>query len=174
MKKLATTLTLCASFAFSNAALAHPGCPDIEFWGKSTENCEEHQHEEVTLVGAEEKHIIYFAFDSAVVGDIQDIKDYIDSLKQLDKITLVGHADRLGTNNYNQKLSQRRVNAVADKLIYNGIEEGKIFTDYKGEEIPAQSCEGERSPELIECLYANRRVEIEIVGEKVLQQADHH
>lgn len=172
MKKLTKTLTLCASFALSNAAFAHPGCPEIEFWGKSSENCEEHHHEEITLIGAEEKHIIYFDFDSAVVGNIQDINDYINSLKYLDKITLVGHADRLGTTDYNQKLSQKRVNAVADKLIDSGIEEDKIFTDYKGEDIPAQSCEGDRSPELIECLYANRRVEIEIIGEKVLQQVE--
>jgi OOP family OmpA-OmpF porin len=169
MKKTTLALCLTAATVFSTSAIAHPECLKKEFWDNTPDNCVEHTHEE-TLVGAEEKHIVYFAFDKSDVGDIQDITNYIDSLKQLDSITLVGHADRLGSDDYNDALSKRRVDAVEQRLIDSGVDASKISTDYKGERIPAESCDTESGSELIECLFANRRVEIEIVGEKVLEQ----
>lgn len=171
MKKIIFTSIALPLLFTAQLATAHPACPQKEFWGQQP-NCEEHVHEEatkeITLVGAEEKHIVYFDFDSAIVGNIGDITNYVDQLKNLDGINLVGHADRLGESDYNVALSKRRVEAVAKALQKSGIAADKIISDYKGENIPAKSCEGERSPELIECLFANRRVEIEITGEKVL------
>ena len=92
MQKAALTLALFTAFSFSSTASAHPECPKLNFWDKTPNSCEPHHHEETTLVGAEEKHIVYFSFDSAEVGSIQDIVKYIDTLKQLDSVTLVGHA----------------------------------------------------------------------------------
>lgn len=170
MKKTTLALCLTAATMFSASATAHPECVKKEFWDNTPDSCVEHKHDETTLVGAEEKHIVYFAFDKAEVGDIQDITNYIDSLKNLESITLVGHADRIGSDNYNDALSKRRVDAVEQRLIDSGVDASKITTDFKGERIPAESCDSEVGPELIECLFANRRVEIEIVGEKVLEQ----
>lgn len=172
MQKAALTLALSTVFSFSSTVSAHPECPKLNFWDKTPTSCEPHQHEEITLVGAEEKHIVYFSFDSAEAGNIQDIVNYIETLKQLDSVTLVGHADRLGSDEYNDALSKRRVDAVEAKLINNGVDSSKITTDFKGERIPAQSCEDTDSTELIDCLFANRRVEIEIIGEKVLETTE--
>lgn len=171
MHKPALIIALLAAITSSSSIFAHPECPKLDFWGKTPDGCEPHQHEEVTLVGAEEKHIVYFAFDSAEVDDIQDIVNYVDGLKQLDSVTLVGHADRLGSDEYNDLLSKRRVDSVESKLINNGVDASKITTDYKGERVPAQACESRSGIELIDCLFANRRVEIEIVGEKVLENS---
>lgn len=169
MKKTTMALCLTAATAFSGSALAHPECTKKEFWDNTPDNCVTH-----TLVGAEETHIVYFDFDKSDVGDIQDITDYISDLKELNQITLVGHADRLGSDDYNVALSKRRVDAVEQKLIDSGVDSSKISTDYKGESVPAQTCEGDFGPELIDCLHANRRVEIEIVGEKVIEEHSHN
>ena len=169
MQNPAVIIALFTAISFSNSSYAHSECPKLSFWGKTPDGCEPHKHDEVTLVGAEEKHIVYFAFDSSEVDDIQDIVNYVDGLKQLDSVTLVGHADRLGSDEYNDLLSKRRVDAVESKLINNGVDASKITTDYKGERVPTQACESSSGIELIDCLFANRRVEIEIVGEKVLE-----
>ncbi|MGB0283405.1 MAG: OmpA family protein [Neptuniibacter sp.] len=169
MKNITLALCLASAAAFSGSAFAHPECTKKEFWDNTPDNCVTH-----TLVGAEEKHIVYFDFDKAIVGDIQDITDYISGLKELNSITLIGHADRIGSDDYNDALSKRRVDAVEQKLLESGIDGSKISTDYKGEKVPAQTCEGDFGPELIDCLHANRRVEIEIIGEKIIEQHTHN
>ncbi|MDF2181486.1 OmpA family protein [Neptuniibacter sp. CAU 1671] len=122
------------------------------------------------LVDAEEKHIVYFDFDSSKVDSVKDITDYIASLKELDAVRLVGHADRIGTNAYNDALSERRVLKVQDALVAGGVDANKITTGFMGETAPAKSCTGHRGADLIDCLRANRRVEIAITGKKVIMQ----
>jgi OOP family OmpA-OmpF porin len=113
-----------------------------------------------------EKHIVYFDFDSANAGDVSDISSYINSLKSVTSVNLVGHADRIGTNAYNDALSKRRVDAVAAALQAGGVNGSVISTGYMGETAPAKSCDGLRGATLIDCLRANRRVEVEISGTK--------
>ncbi|PIE24917.1 MAG: flagellar motor protein MotB [Neptuniibacter caesariensis] len=113
-----------------------------------------------------EKHIVYFDFDSSNPGDVSDIADYIKSLKKVSGVNLVGHADRIGSNAYNDALSMKRVNAVSDALQGAGISRSVITTGYMGENAPAKSCDGLNGANLIDCLRANRRVEVEISGKK--------
>ena len=113
-----------------------------------------------------EKHIVYFDFDSSNPGDVSDIADYIKSLKEVNSVNLVGHADRIGASAYNDALSQKRVNAVSDALQGAGVNGSAISTGYMGENAPAKSCDGQRGTNLIDCLRANRRVEVEISGKK--------
>ncbi|EAR60820.1 OmpA family protein [Neptuniibacter caesariensis] len=113
-----------------------------------------------------EKHIVYFDFDSSNPGDVSDIADYIKSLKEVNSVNLVGHADRIGASAYNDALSQKRVNAVSDALQGAGVSGSAISTGYMGENAPAKSCDGQRGTNLIDCLRANRRVEVEISGKK--------
>lgn len=169
MKKITLALCLSTATAFSGSVLAHPECTKKDFWDNTPDNCVTH-----TLVGAEEKHIVYFDFDKSNVGDVQDITDYISSLRELNEIILIGHADRIGSDSYNDALSKRRVDAVEQKLIDSGVDSSKITTDFKGERVPAQTCEGDLGPELIDCLHANRRVEIQIVGEKIIEKHTHN
>lgn len=113
-----------------------------------------------------EKHIVYFDFDSSNAGDVSDISSYITSLKSVTGVNLVGHADRIGSNAYNDALSKRRVDAVSSALQAGGVNGSVISTGYMGESAPAKSCEGLRGATLIDCLRANRRVEVEISGTK--------
>lgn len=116
-----------------------------------------------------------FAYDKAEITDIGRSKlgEFADRAKDinLEVITAVGHADRIGSDSYNQKLSEKRANSVKDFLIDRGIPANRIYTEGKGEAQPAtgNSCknmgpENKRNRKLIDCLAPDRRVELEAVG----------
>ncbi|CAA7621081.1 Outer membrane protein A (3aII*Gd) [Magnetospirillum sp. LM-5] len=70
------------------------------------------------------------------------------------KVDLTGHADRSGSDKYNQALSLKRGNAVKDALVKQGIPANQISVVAKGESAPLVStADGVREPQ-------NRRVEI--------------
>jgi outer membrane protein OmpA-like peptidoglycan-associated protein/opacity protein-like surface antigen len=70
------------------------------------------------------------------------------------QVVLAGHADRSGSDAYNQGLSQRRANRVRDYLITQGVPAGSMTTQAFGEERPrVETADGVREPD-------NRRVEI--------------
>jgi OmpA-OmpF porin, OOP family len=88
---------------------------------------------------------------------------------QFDVISVEGHTDRLGTEDYNQRLSQRRAEAVKAYLISaDGIDSSRISAVGKGESVPvtkADDCKGGKAKaKLIACLQPDRRVEIEVTG----------
>jgi outer membrane protein OmpA-like peptidoglycan-associated protein len=73
---------------------------------------------------------------------------------QSTRIEVAGHADRSGTPRYNQRLSQRRAEAVASELVARGVDRGEIGVTAFGESRPlVQTADGVREPQ-------NRRVEI--------------
>jgi OmpA-OmpF porin, OOP family len=87
----------------------------------------------------------------------------------LEVIIAVGHADRIGDDKYNQKLSEKRSASVKDYLVSKGIEANRIYAEGKGEKQPVtgDKCKGDKkSKALIECLQPDRRVEIEVIGTK--------
>lgn len=76
----------------------------------------------------------------------------------LEVIIAVGHTDWIGTEQYNQKLSERRANAVKEYLVSKGVEKNRVYTEGKGESQPIAS------NKTAEGRAKNRRVEIEMVG----------
>ena len=73
---------------------------------------------------------------------------------QTTRIEVAGHADRSGTPQYNQRLSQRRADAVAAELVNRGIPRNEIVVTAFGESRPlVPTADGVREPQ-------NRRVEI--------------
>jgi OOP family OmpA-OmpF porin len=96
-----------------------------------------------------------------LAGDVKNIK--------LEVIIAVGHADRFGTDAYNQKLSEKRAEAVKAYLVSKGIEPNRVYTEGKGKKQPitkADQCKGPKSKKTIDCLQPDRRVEIEVIGTK--------
>ncbi len=116
-----------------------------------------------------------FDFDKAVLrpegkAKLDDVVSKLDKIA-LEVIIAVGHTDRLGSDKYNQKLSERRAQSVKDYLIGKGVEPNRIYTEGKGEAQPKTTgCnmkpESNRNKKLIECLQPDRRVDIEIIGTK--------
>ena len=84
--------------------------------------------------------------------------------KKLDKLIVTGHTDRFGSAKFNQKLSQKRADAVKAYLAGKGVDKTKIMAEGKGSSQPktaAKQCEGKKSAKVIACLAPDRRVEIE-------------
>ena len=119
-----------------------------------------------------------FAFDNSVLNPAG--KRMLDDLtRQLsgtsyNLITVTGHADRFGSNQYNQKLSLRRANAVKDYLVSKDIQVNRIDAHGKGETQPITKtgeCKGAMSAKVIACLQPDRRVDVEMEGTKTMTSA---
>jgi OOP family OmpA-OmpF porin len=96
--------------------------------------------------------------DSEVIAKLKD-------LGEIRYIIVNGHADRLGSAQYNQRLSEQRAEAVRAYLIAKGAEASKVETLGFGKTLPAKSCPDQKDRKsLIECLAPNRRVIVEIQG----------
>ena len=80
-------------------------------------------------------------------------------------INVNGHADRLGSTQYNQRLSEKRADAVRAYLVSKGVGRDQIETFGFGKTTPVKSCpEQKNRSALIDCLSPNRRVDVEIQG----------
>jgi OOP family OmpA-OmpF porin len=112
---------------------------------------------------------VNFDFDRYVIRPDARSKldDLVGTLRgvTLEVVIAVGHADRLGSDAYNMKLSVRRADSVKAYLVSKGIAASRIYTEGKGERQPIKDCKGSgKTKELIACLEPNRRVETEAVG----------
>jgi len=103
---------------------------------------------------------ILFAFDSdSVRPDLRrDLRVLADSLQRYPDtyVDVVGHTDNIGSDAYNNDLSLRRAQAVADELIYDGVRRSRIHVYGRGrfEPVASNATEAGRAQ--------NRRVEIHI------------
>jgi len=113
---------------------------------------------------------VLFDFDKSAIKP--EFKDRLDALSgqirdiNLEVVIAIGHADLVGTTTYNQKLSVRRAEAVKAYLVSKGLEANRIYTEGKGETQPVKACPKMCGKTLIDCLYPNRRVEMEFIGTK--------
>ena len=113
-----------------------------------------------------EKHAVsataLFDFDSAVLKDqgkaeLRNLGEYIQgkgiTVKDID---IIGHTDSMGSEEYNQGLSERRAMAVKEFLVSAGISSDIIDVSGRGESEPVASNDTE------EGRAKNRRVEIHV------------
>ena len=104
---------------------------------------------------------VKFDFDKSVVKEesYSDIQNLADFMKQYPQTSTVveGHTDSIGTDAYNQGLSERRANAVRDVLVNQyGVEGGRINAVGYGESQPVADNATEAGRAV------NRRVEAEV------------
>jgi OOP family OmpA-OmpF porin len=114
---------------------------------------------------------VLFEFDRAVLRETEAAKLGRLLLRGFKRIEAVGHADRIGPAGYNMRLSERRAAAVKDYLVDRNVEPGAVGTSAKGELEPVSgdACvdmgrETRRNAGLVECLQADRRVEVTLIG----------
>ena len=83
-------------------------------------------------------YLVFFDWDQSALGPgAQSVLDAVAaevSKRSLNAVTIVGHADRSGPNDYNQKLGLRRANAVRDALVQRGVNASVINVSTRGEE----------------------------------------
>ena len=94
--------------------------------------------------------------------DSEIVPKLIES-KHIRYLHVHGHSDRMGSAEYNRRLSEKRAEAVRAHLVAKGVDPDKIEVFGYGQTLPVKSCaeEKERSA-LIECLAPNRRIVVEI------------
>lgn len=113
-----------------------------------------------------------FAFNKATLSPAARStldRDVVAKVKQIPNIKFInvnGHTDRLGAAQYNQKLSEKRAEAVKAYLVSKGVDASKIETYGFGKTQPVKACPDQKNRKaLIACLAPNRRVEVEVQGQ---------
>jgi OOP family OmpA-OmpF porin len=112
-----------------------------------------------------------FAFDRYVLTEAAkrrldtDVIGKLGGCASVEAVVIEGHADRLGSQQYNQKLSERRAESVKAYLVGKGADRAKIETIGMGKTVPAKFCPDIKNrKELIACLAPNRRAIISLKG----------
>ncbi|MBU3695023.1 MAG: OmpA family protein [Rhodocyclaceae bacterium] len=118
-----------------------------------------------------------FAFDKADIRPdaadvLQNVVEKMNRYPEVEVIAVTGHTDRIGSDDYNQKLSERRASAVRSFLVDKGVQGGRIRAAGRGEAEPVVGCgtikgkENRANKSLIQCLQPNRRVVVEIAVQR--------
>ncbi len=101
-------------------------------------------------------------------NDLEQLSVELRKFDQLNSVKVIGHTDYLGSDDYNNRLSEQRAQTVRQYLINQGLSASKINAVGMGKTQPVKQCvnTGNRTA-LITCLQPNRRVEVEVDGSGV-------
>ncbi|MGA8138628.1 MULTISPECIES: OmpA family protein [Pseudomonas] len=107
---------------------------------------------------------VKFDFNKAIVkpNSKGDVKNLADFMKQYPRTTttVAGHTDNVGPDAYNQKLSQRRADAVKQVLVQDGVAPNRIQSVGYGKTRPVADNATEAGRAI------NRRVEAEVEAQQ--------
>ncbi|PAU64676.1 OmpA family protein [Pseudomonas indica] len=145
----------------ANTPVHHNGCPIKEYpavpKSPEPEPAPAPQSEVIVLSDLGE---VLFAFDSAELTEAARarLRDVGGRLQGADviEIKVQGHTDSVGSDAYNQGLSERRARSVADFLVAQGIPASKLSTEGFGESRPVADNATDTGR------AQNRRVEIHV------------
>ena len=106
-----------------------------------------------------------FGFDKSQLreegkSELDAAAEKIKAHPALTLVLVTGHTDRIGSEAYNQKLSEKRANQVKEYLVAQGVDASRLQAVGKGESEPVAACVGVKGKKAIECLAPNRRVVI--------------
>ncbi len=120
-----------------------------------------------------------FGFNSAqIVAGNQQLEALVSSLKAdklLKSVAVEGHTDYLGSEKFNQALSEKRANAVKDYFVAAGVPADKVTAVGKGETEAKLTAECtakkfKKRADLIACLAGDRRFDVTVETAKEVQQ----
>jgi OOP family OmpA-OmpF porin len=116
---------------------------------------------------------VLFEFDKAELRPEgqKKLDEIADRLKgaNVQQVAAIGHADRIGSDKYNKELSEKRAASVREYLAKVGVDQSKVRSEGRGEAEPVTGtqCKGNSANQkLIACLQPDRRVDIEVRGER--------
>lgn len=121
----------------------------------------------VEIPEPKERYDVLFNFNRSDANNIVEGVSSINKVVQLlrndspQSVYVAGFADRIGNIASNKQISDRRAETVRNLLIQQGIPAQIIQMRGFGSTDQFKKCEGHaKSPELIQCLQENRRVEV--------------
>ncbi|EJL04983.1 MULTISPECIES: OmpA family protein [Pseudomonas] len=142
----------------ANTPVEHHGCPLPQYPASAPPVEPQAPTSEVITLNDAGK--VLFDFDkSNLTADARSQLDgLVGKLSNADvaSIRVVGHTDSVGTDTYNQGLSERRASSVVEYLLTQGLAPGKLTSEGKGESEPVADNETD------EGRAQNRRVELHI------------
>jgi len=124
-----------------------------------------------TVAVVDKDALAHFEFDSAELTEAGRamLDSWLAESTGNLPIQVTGHADRLGPEPYNKRLSLQRAETVKKYLTEKGVSLERIQLQAKGEAVPVINCPGGANLETILCLAPNRRAEV--VVQMVVQPA---
>jgi outer membrane protein OmpA-like peptidoglycan-associated protein len=123
----------------AGTAVGHNGCP-LPQYPASVAEAPPMETPQAEVIVLSDLGNVLFAFDSAELtgearGLLADVATRLTGAN-LVSVRVVGHTDSVGSDAYNQGLSERRARSVADFLIAQGVPAGKVSTEGRGESQP--------------------------------------
>ena len=112
---------------------------------------------------------LLFDFDSSALRDEarQNLTEFAESMEEFEetKILVVGHTDAQGSEEYNQKLSDRRAESATSHLVDRGVDPSRLTSVGRGETEPVASNDTEEGRQ------QNRRVEVAIYASEEYRES---
>ena len=129
---------------------AEPHCSELDSDGDGVNNCDDRcpNTPAGTVVGPDGCELqvaidlrgVEFDFDKATLRpeSRQTLDEATEVLRQYPdiRVEVAGHTDSIGSDQYNQGLSERRAKSVFDYLVGNGIDSGRLNSRGYGESAP--------------------------------------
>ncbi|MDH0304006.1 MULTISPECIES: OmpA family protein [unclassified Pseudomonas] len=135
----------------------HMGCPLPQYPASAPQPEPAATPEVITL---DDQGQVLFAFDSAELtgGTQQRLQGLLPKLSdpRVVSVKVVGFTDSVGSDSYNQGLSERRASSVAEYLISQGLAPNKVTSQGRGESQPVADNDSD------EGRARNRRVELHL------------
>ncbi|MDF9753069.1 outer membrane protein OmpA-like peptidoglycan-associated protein [Pseudomonas sp. TE6288] len=135
----------------------HMGCPLPQYPAAAPQPEPAATSEVITL---DDQGQVLFAFDSAELtqGAQQRLQGLLPKLNDpsVASVKVIGFTDSVGSDSYNQRLSERRASGVAEYLISQGLAPNKVTSQGRGESEPVADNDTD------EGRSRNRRVELHL------------
>ncbi|MEW5545795.1 OmpA family protein [Pseudomonas soli] len=135
----------------------HMGCPLPQYPATAPQPEPAATPEVITL---DDQGQVLFAFDSAELtqGAQQRLQGLLPKLNDpsVASVKVIGFTDSVGSDSYNQRLSERRASGVAEFLISQGLAPNKVTSQGRGESEPVADNDTD------EGRSRNRRVELHL------------
>jgi len=111
---------------------------------------------------------IFFDYDKSTIRDnsrpeLDKLYDFLKENKDV-RIEIGGHTDSWGNDEYNQRLSNDRANAVVNYLVKKGISSSRLVAKGYGETKPIAPNENPDGTDNPEGRQLNRRIEIKLLN----------
>ena len=175
MKKL-LAVAAAGVVAFASAAVAHYEGQDNAIDARGQQifdnrgNCVYTNWDDVTGQCGIRKEllVVYFDFNRSGIraNERRELNELVARLKEfnhVEGVSIKGTADRVGGNDYNVRLSQKRANNVKNYLAARGVNVRGATVEAIGEDMPVTECGDDLShSELVSCLQEDRRVEVKL------------
>lgn len=117
---------------------------------------------------SKEQRTVYFDFNKSTLNakekaKLAEVTKIIVDSKEVSSVDIVGYADMIGKSSYNKRLSTKRAQTVKSYLATKGLKTKNVRVEGLGASNSLTHCDSKMErKELIACLAADRRVEIEL------------